>query len=164
MGDCQYSWGGRGPVHRPLLPRSVRLALLSVPQGVQPFTVYKACSPLTPQEILESVPQVGRAGGCSPQPGRGQVCPRVSGQVEMGWRSEPRSQGPSPAARTTSVMPPPPPALSSPPLPSPMLLPCLQSMWGFSKALMIENKLESERNHRQAFSEGRLCPCVSQPY
>ena len=64
-------------------------------------------------------PEVGRAGGCSPQPGRGQVCPRVSGQVEMGWRSEPRSQGPSPAARTTSVMPPstPSPLLSSPPQP-----------------------------------------------
>ena len=109
-------------------------------------------------------PNVGRAGGCSPRPRRGQVCPRVSRQVEMGWKSEPRSQGLLPAAAPHLSCPPSPPALSSSPLPSPVLLPCLQSVWGFSKALMIENKLESERNHRWAFSEGCLCPCVSQPY
>lgn len=56
VGVPQCSWGGRRPVHRPLLPWSVRFASLSVPQGVQPFTIYKACSPLTPQKVLETVP------------------------------------------------------------------------------------------------------------
>lgn len=135
---CQCSWGSRGPVHRPLLPRSVRLALLLF-RSVQPFTVYKACSPLTPSGDLET-PKVGGAGGCltaqerpglSPVPGRW----RQGGDLNLGLRA-PRLL---PAPPLSCPCPPPAPLLSS--LPSPMLLPCLQSMWGFSKALMIENKI-----------------------
>lgn len=73
--------------------------------------------------------------------------------------------GPQMRASVTSAEPPSPvpsPLLSS--LLQIMFLPCLQSMRGFSEALMIESKLELERNHHWAFSEGCLCPCLLQPY
>lgn len=82
-----------------------------------------------------------------------------------GWGGDLNAvSGPLATARTASAEPhlAPSPLFSSPPKPSAPAL--FAERVGLSKALMIENKLESERNHHWTFSEGRLCPRVSQPY